>query len=167
MSYIEQNLQPDERVVFQTNLHSAILLPPAMVAVIALLLVPAAFAVSSRSLPASAVLAAVSLTLLGWAFRSGLSALTRYRNAELVVTNQRLVFNLGRSRRRATFENRSPHRSGRAVQGDLPLRCVSPRIEGRRRAAEAGDQGSPQDVGHRGGAGWSRDHTETERASQP
>lgn len=106
MSYIEQNLQPEETVVFQTSLHSAILLPPAMAAVIALLLVPAAFAVSTRSLPASAVLAAVSLTLLGWAFRSGLSALTRYRNAELVVTNQRLVFNFGRSRRRATFENR-------------------------------------------------------------
>jgi anti-anti-sigma factor len=106
MSYIEQNLQPDERVVFQTNLHSAILLPPAMAAVMALLLVPAAFAASTRSLPASAVLAAFSLTLLGWAFRSGLSALTRYRNAELVVTNQRIVLNLGRSRRRATFENR-------------------------------------------------------------
>lgn len=106
MSYIEQNLQPDERVVFQTRLHAAILLPSALAAVIALLLVPAALAVSTRSLPASAVLAALSLTLLGWAFRSGLSALARYRNAELAVTSQRLVLNLGRSRRRATFESR-------------------------------------------------------------
>jgi anti-anti-sigma factor len=106
MSYIEQNLQPDERVVFQTNLHSAVFLPPAMAALLALVLVPVALATSTRSLPVTGALAAIILTLLGWSFRRALTALSQYRNAELVVTNQRLVLNLGKSTRRATLESR-------------------------------------------------------------
>jgi len=106
MSYIDQNLQPDERVVLRATLHAAIFLGPALAVVLALVLVPLALLVSTRSLPVTGALAAVSLTLLGWAFRRGLGALSRHRNAELTVTNQRLVYDLGGSRRRATLESR-------------------------------------------------------------
>jgi anti-anti-sigma factor len=62
-------------VVFQTNLHSAVFLPPAMAALLALVLVPVALATSTRSLPVTGALAAIILTLLGWSFRRSLTAL--------------------------------------------------------------------------------------------
>jgi len=97
--YIDEILQPGEKVLYSTNAHWIFYLPAMVAWVVALVLVAASLAVPPMAvlgLPAAAVVAAVALyfTVQGWFHRL---------TTETDVTDRRVVHKTGFIKRR-TFE---------------------------------------------------------------
>jgi uncharacterized membrane protein YdbT with pleckstrin-like domain len=97
--YIDEILQPGEKVLYSTNAHWIFYLPAMVAWVVALVLIAASLAVPPMAvlgLPAAAVVAAVALyfTVQGWFHRL---------TTETDVTDRRVVHKTGFIKRR-TFE---------------------------------------------------------------
>ncbi len=85
MGYIENNLLPEEKVVYWAKLHPVIFLPPLILAFLGL----AAFAVSSL----------VAVLILLFALFLGLDRYVRLITCEFAVTNRRVLIKTGIIRR--------------------------------------------------------------------
>lgn len=96
MGYIEKNLSPGEKLLFCTGMHWAIYLRAAVVAVVGLALAALAPLVPAPNVAVLAVRAVGALVLLV-AVRMALTARKLRRYAEYSVTNERVVFKVGKS----------------------------------------------------------------------
>ncbi|HFD40657.1 MAG TPA: PH domain-containing protein [Anaerolineae bacterium] len=92
MSYVEENLMPGERLVYQSRLHRVIFVPPTLIAIVGLLL----FGGSSDELCLT-----VSGVLLWLALLNGISAYISYKTSEFAVTNERVLIKVGLLQRRS------------------------------------------------------------------
>ena len=93
MKYVEQVLQPGEKVIYATSLHWLVYLRAIM-----LLIVAGACLVASRMVPEPGVTLALQIVaaLFGViALVSGVSALIRRSTTELAVTDRRVIFKTG------------------------------------------------------------------------
>ena len=93
MKYVEQVLQPDEKVIYATSLHWLVYLRSILLLILALV----ALAASSRFPEPSVALGlkAVAALLGLWALFSGLNAVIRRSTTELAVTDRRVIFKTG------------------------------------------------------------------------
>ena len=91
MSYIEQNLQPDEQIIYKTKLHKIVFLEPIIFLVISILLF---FMGISGAVWGTFMLLFLSLPSL-------FSALIRRRTSEFAVTNKRVLIKTGWIRRKS------------------------------------------------------------------
>lgn len=96
MAYLERELQPEEKVVFRTLMHSGVFLPPAAVCLVALAVVALAPVVETGW--GVLALRIGGLFILVLALRQTLSVLADYRTAEYGVTNQRVLCRAGRQK---------------------------------------------------------------------
>ena len=93
MKYVEQVLQPDEKVIYATSLHWLVYLRA-----ILLLIVAGACLIVSGMFPEPSVKLALTIVaaLFGLiALLSGLSAFIRRSTTELAVTDRRVIFKTG------------------------------------------------------------------------
>lgn len=105
MKYVEQVLQPGERVVYFTSLHWLIYLRASMLTLLAVIcLVVASGVADQRAVVALKIIAA--LCGLGAAL-SALSAVIRRATTELAVTDRRVIYKRGILQRHSMEMNRS------------------------------------------------------------
>jgi uncharacterized membrane protein YdbT with pleckstrin-like domain len=105
MKYVEQVLQPDEKVIYATSLHWLVYLRA-----ILLLIVAAACLIVSGMFPEPGVKLALTVVaaLFGLiALLSGLSAFIRRSTTELAVTDRRVIYKTGIFQRHSMEMNTS------------------------------------------------------------
>ena len=105
MKYVEQVLQPGEKVMYATSMHWLVYLRAIM-----LLIIAGAGLIASRIVPEPGVALALQIAaaLFGVvAMVSGLSALIRRSTTELAVTDRRVIFKTGVFRRNSMEMNLS------------------------------------------------------------
>lgn len=97
MGYVEQNLMPNEKVMYRTSLHWITFLMPA---VFTLLFLFMALAISTTGEPGSGMAGIVILILLlPFAGLLFLARFITWKTSEFAVTNQRLIVKVGWIRR--------------------------------------------------------------------
>lgn len=96
MGYIEQNLMPDERVIYRASLHWNIFLTPVIIGFIGALLFIMAFAGDFIL-----ELRCAGMFLLALALMSGLGAIISYVTSEFAVTDKRILGKIGFIQRRS------------------------------------------------------------------
>lgn len=104
MKYVEQVLQPGERVIYATSLHWLVYLRAIVLFVIALAAIIASGAFDD---PVDFALKVVAAVLALFAIVSALTALIRRATTELAVTDRRVIFKTGILRRHTLEMNRS------------------------------------------------------------
>ena len=106
MSYVNDNLMPNEQVLFTARIHPAIILPPTLSFVLTIAI--GIFALTSAGQPGTSVLtlSAISVVffclsglLLIYSIVLGLQAVTVMFTTEFVVTNRRVIAKTGFIRR--------------------------------------------------------------------
>jgi uncharacterized membrane protein YdbT with pleckstrin-like domain len=105
MKYVEQVLQPGERVVYLTSLHWLVYLRTVVLVILAI-----AAAIGSGFVAgpyAALALQAVALLLALWALLAAVSALIRRATTELAITDRRVIYKAGILRRHTVEINRS------------------------------------------------------------
>ena len=101
MKYVEQVLQPGEKVTYATSLHWLVYLRAIVLMILAI-----AFLVGSTAIPEQGLaeipkqglargLQAVAAAFLLWALVSGLGAMIRRSATELAVTDRRVIYKTG------------------------------------------------------------------------
>jgi uncharacterized membrane protein YdbT with pleckstrin-like domain len=104
MSYIRENLLPNEKILFFARVHPAIFLPSIFSLVITAGFVINAISTASRNDETSGITAGFSLLISGLFFllaiRVGLEALIIILTTEFAVTNRRVIAKTGFIRRR-------------------------------------------------------------------
>ena len=103
MKYVEQVLQPGERVIYATSLHWLVYLRAVALLLFALLCLIVAGDMTQEVVVLGLKIVAVLLGLL--AIASGLSALIRRATTELAVTDRRVIFKTGILRRHSMEMN--------------------------------------------------------------
>ncbi len=88
MAYIDENLMPDEQVVYRTRLHWIFFLRPALL--LALFLLMIVILVSSPESEAAGF-AAIAILLFLWFLVKSLASLRSYLTSEFGVTNRRVL----------------------------------------------------------------------------
>jgi uncharacterized membrane protein YdbT with pleckstrin-like domain len=105
MKYVEQVLQPGERVVYLTSLHWLVYLRTVVLVILAI-----AAAIGSGLVAgpyAALALRVVALLLAVWALLAALGALIRRATTELAITDRRVIYKAGIFRRHTVEINRS------------------------------------------------------------
>jgi len=95
MSYVEENLMPNERVIFLARIHDAIFLEPLAVFFMSALLLAGAWASSGEGSGSSACLIIFGIVFLFFTTLLAVKALVIKLTTELAVTNQRIVAKTG------------------------------------------------------------------------
>ena len=93
MKYVEQVLQPGEKIIYATSLHWLVYLRAIILVIIAV-----ATLLASRAVPEPGLALALQAlaALFGlWALLSGLNAVIRRSTTELAVTDRRVIFKTG------------------------------------------------------------------------
>jgi len=106
MKYVEQVLQPGEKVIYATSLHWLVYLRSILLLILALVALAASSTVPEQpglSLGLKAAAAVLGL----WALLSGLNAVIRRSTTELAVTDRRVIFKTGVFRRNSMEMNLS------------------------------------------------------------
>lgn len=99
MGYAEQNLMPDEQIIYKANLHWALFLRPTGFLLIAIVLLLIA---SGRSIDSDlGFLYCLAGILILISIVSGIGALITYRTTEFALTNKRVIAKTGWLRRRS------------------------------------------------------------------
>jgi len=93
MKYVEQVLQPGEKVIYATSLHWLVYLRSILLLILALIALAASSAVPEPGLALGLKAAAAVIGL--WALVSGLGAAIRRSTTELAVTDRRVIFKTG------------------------------------------------------------------------
>ena len=93
MKYVEQVLQPGEKVIYATSLHWLVYLRAILLLILALIALAASSAVPEPALALGLKAAAALIGL--WALVSGLGAVIRRSTTELAVTDRRVIFKTG------------------------------------------------------------------------
>jgi len=106
MSYLRRVLQPDETVVYTTQLHWLIYLRAVLLAMVAIALAAAGAASTAGDNVRLALYAAAALFGL-FAVVSGLHALIRRNTTELAITDRRVIYKTGLLSRHTLEMNRS------------------------------------------------------------
>ena len=103
MKYVEQVLQPGEKVTYATSLHWLVYSRAILLAILAL-----GFLVASAALPEQGLALRVGAALVGLlALVSGVSAVIRRTTTELAVTDRRVIYKTGIFQRHSMEMNRS------------------------------------------------------------
>ena len=105
MKYVEQVLQPGERVIYATSLHWLVYLRSILLLILALVALAASSAVPEPGLALG--LKAVAAVLGLWALLSGMGAVIRRNTTELAVTDRRVIFKTGVFQRNSVEMNLS------------------------------------------------------------
>ena len=103
MKYVEQVLQPGEKVTYATSLHWLVYLRAILLAILAL-----GFLAATAFVPEQAFALRVGAALVGLlALLSGLNAFIRRTTTELAVTDRRVIYKTGIFQRHSMEMNRS------------------------------------------------------------
>jgi uncharacterized membrane protein YdbT with pleckstrin-like domain len=100
MSYIEEHLMPNERVILTARIHAAIFMAPILFFFLAVVLFLGGWAVNARQAGSGTLFLLLSVFLLISALLMGLKALVLMATTELAVTNQRILAKTGLIRQR-------------------------------------------------------------------
>jgi uncharacterized membrane protein YdbT with pleckstrin-like domain len=93
MKYVEQVLQPGEKLIYATSLHWLVYLRSILLLILALVALAASSTVPEPGLALG--LQAVAALLGLWALLSGVNAVIRRSTTELAVTDRRVIFKTG------------------------------------------------------------------------
>ena len=103
MSYIQDNLMPNEKILFSAHVHPAVFIQPAVAFAGSIALVIYTFSLASQKDPISGMLAGFFLLLSAGSFLAsiilGLEALFIILTTEFAVTNRRVIAKTGFIRR--------------------------------------------------------------------
>lgn len=93
MKYVDQVLQPDEKVIYATSLHWLVYLRAILLLILALVALAASSAFPEPGVAIGLKFVAAVFGL--WALASGLGAFIRRSTTELAVTDRRVIFKTG------------------------------------------------------------------------
>lgn len=97
MSYVEQNLMPEEQVLYRAQLHWAMFFPPAVALAVGFVLF--VIIVASRGRATLYLLICLFIFIVG--ILSGISAVVSYYSTEFALTNKRVIAKTGVLQRRS------------------------------------------------------------------
>lgn len=103
MSYVEDNLMPNEKVLFKARIHPAVFLPAILAFLFSLVLAFVGPALVSEQNPIASPLMLMMLCVTGffffWSIWLGLQAVVTIATTEFAVTNRRVIAKRGFIRR--------------------------------------------------------------------
>ncbi len=97
MSYIDDNLMPEEQVIYRTQLHWVVFIRPAIFLIIAILI----FTMGDPQSAIAGLLATLALFFLLAAIIDGVGAFIKLKTSEFGLTNKRVIAKAGWIRRRS------------------------------------------------------------------
>jgi uncharacterized membrane protein YdbT with pleckstrin-like domain len=122
MSYVQDNLMPNEKVLFSARIHPAVFMPAIVSLVMSIAVVVYAFSLASQQDSEASLLAGIVLLAAGgfflYSIGLGLKALIIMLTTEFAVTNQRIIAKTGFIRRH-TLEMLLPKIESVSVQQNI------------------------------------------------